>query len=129
MKASSTDRLPASRLSRVRLRTRQRGRNGTRCVLVPSIIEFQTDPSLFVTGVERERAIRSVRCYRKLDGEHHRYTGSVFDRLTRESDPLRFTPNDVVAVNMLSVGLKPDTADWLLSDHDGRLTQCLSQLP
>lgn len=88
--------------------------------------EFRVDPAQYVTGVERERAVRALKCYRSTKSGERRYSGSFFDELVRTSDPSRFTANDLVAINMLSVDVPRETAAWLLSDPGGELSRHLT---
>jgi len=90
---------------------------------------FRIDPATYVTGIERDRAVRSLRCYRATIAGEHRYTGSLFDQLISTSDPNRFTANDIVAINMLAVDLPRPTAAWLLSDPGEELAKRLNEIP
>jgi hypothetical protein len=91
--------------------------------------EFRVDPAQYVTGVERERAVRALKCYRSTKSGERRYSGSLFDELVRTSDPSRFTANDLVAINMLSVDVPRETAAWLLSDPGWELSRHLTEIP
>jgi hypothetical protein len=44
-----------------------------------------------------------------------RYSGAMFDRLTSDTDPNRFTEQDFIAVSTLSVTVPPDVRNWLLT--------------
>ena len=48
---------------------------------------FRVDPAVFVTGVERDRAIRSLRCYRASVNGTCNYTGARLIGLSAQATP------------------------------------------
>ncbi|WP_030809367.1 DUF6308 family protein [Streptomyces sp. NRRL F-2799] len=82
-----------------------------------------------------DNAVRLLSAYftrRRTRGDQF-YSGAYFERLGGGGDAEevanRFDSNDLVAITMLSVSLKPHGAIDLLTDADGQWTRLLSLIP
>lgn len=76
-----------------------------------AVAHFTTHPLEYFSGEQRHGAIAALNDYRGKTGFH-------FDRLIRDTDPNRITPQDIVAVSMLSVDIPARVSIWLL-DGEG----------
>lgn len=72
---------------------------------------FTTHPLEYFSGEQRGVAIAALNEYRGKTGFH-------FDRLIKDTDPNRITPQDIVAVSMLSIDVPASVSIWLL-DGEG----------
>jgi Family of unknown function (DUF6308) len=70
---------------------------------------FTTHPIEYFSGRRRSEAIGAMNDYRRKTGFH-------FDLLARETDPFTITPQDIVAVSMLSVDVPASVSVWLLGE-------------
>lgn len=89
---------------------------------------FRNDPFSYFEGQAGDAAISWLREY------YERYAGRAFDRLAAHSDPGKFTPWDVVAVEMLSVSVPAEASIALIDDQvegleRGGLSKLLALIP
>lgn len=86
----------------------------------------------FFRGEERARAVTALRSYCKgqlaAPKEGPLFSGSAFERFLDPGHPNRFMPSDLVAVTMLSVGVPPHGAIWMLGAGQQKLSQLLEEV-
>jgi len=83
---------------------------------------FRTDPKSFISGAEKDRAVRSLACYFKS------FTGSHFERFMDHDRPNEFTANDFLAVSMLGVNIPASAAIWLRNEGRAEVKTLLAEI-
>jgi Family of unknown function (DUF6308) len=83
---------------------------------------FTYDPMAYIDGPERPRAIKSLRRY------FCAYTGAHFERIA-DANQSFITEKDLIAVNMLGVGVPARQTLWILGEGRAAIADLLNQVP